>query len=76
MPTKVETKEDWLVDEDTDGEGDGDEAVELHKGVEQGKLRATKCSWLQITRKKSNCAKNRIIISRTTIIKEIIPLNS
>lgn len=33
-PTNVETNEDWLFDEDTDGEGDGDEAVELHKGVE------------------------------------------
>lgn len=33
-PTNVETKDDWLFDEDTDGEGDGDEAVELHSGVE------------------------------------------
>lgn len=34
FPIKLETKEDWLFDEDTDGEGDGEEAVELHKGVE------------------------------------------
>ena len=33
-PTRVDTKDDWLFDDDTEGDGDGEEAVELHSGVE------------------------------------------
>ncbi len=33
-PIRFETKEDWLFDDETDGDGDGEDAVEVHKGVE------------------------------------------
>ena len=60
-PTSVDTSDVWLFDELSEGDGDGDEAVEpLGTADVWGRLRATKCSWLHNTRRKSSCVPDEV----------------